>query len=34
MEWTKRFNGRASLVAERQRWGRFETGIGVLVVKI
>ena len=30
MEWTKRFNGRTSLVAERQRWGRFETGIGVL----
>jgi hypothetical protein len=29
-DWTKRFNGRASLQIERERWGRDGAGLGVL----
>jgi hypothetical protein len=29
-DWTKRFNGRASLQAERTTWGRNGAGLGVL----
>src|SRR5215472_12239092 len=30
IDWAKRFNGRASLQAERERWGRDGAGLGVL----